>query len=124
MNMKCPIESYFFKRGDPFVWPLWLHDADPTLTLAADDPARGVEIDGSVGFECQINDQYGRAIATLTYEPYVDQVADKGWFVLKNTQPTTAWPIGLAVTDIKVMIDGQHKHSINFEFEIQGVQTP
>jgi|VirMetMinimDraft_7_1064189.scaffolds.fasta_scaffold61559_2 predicted amino acid dehydrogenase len=121
--MSCN-DEFFFKRSDPFVWPLWLYDADPTLDLPPDDPARGVTIDGSVSFECQINDQYGNFIATMQYEPYADQVLDKGWFVIKNSEPTDNWPIGLAVTDVKVIIDGVHKHSINFEFEIQGVQTP
>lgn len=121
--MACSDQD-FFKRGDPFNWPLWLHDADPSLDLPADDPSRGIPIDNSISFECQINDQYGNFIATMTYEPYADQDADAGWFLIKNTTLTDDWPIGIAVTDVKVMIDGDFKHSINFEFDIQGAQTP
>ncbi|MEC7118976.1 MAG: hypothetical protein VXW65_03605 [Pseudomonadota bacterium] len=117
-------EIFAFKRGDPFLWPLWLHDADPDLGLAADDPARGVEIDNGVSFECQINSRHGEFVATMTYEAYEDQVTDKGWFLIKNIDPTDDWPVCPAVTDIKVIIDGVQKHSINFDFWIQEAQTP
>ena len=121
--MDC-LDQDFFKRGDPFVWPLWLHNADPKLDVPADDQSRGIAIDSSISFECQINDQYGNFIATMTYEPYPDQVVDAGWFFIKNINPTDGWPIGRAITDVKAIIDGVPKHSINFEFDIDGVQTP
>lgn len=121
--MKNCLEKYVFKRGDPFIWPLWLHDAHPDLDLPPDDPARGIALDSNVQIECQINDQHGRFIATLEYEPYVDQVADTGWLLLKSDD-TSDWPKGWAVTDIKVIIDGAQKHSMDFEFEILGAQTP
>lgn len=124
VNFMSCTDLDFFKRSDPFVWPLWLHDADPDLDVPADDPSRAIAIDDSISIECQINDQFGNFIATLGWEPYPDQVADKGWLFIKNVQPTNDWPIGLAITDIKVIVDGVPKHSIDFEFEIDGVQTP
>lgn len=122
-DMKCPLTVYVFCRSDPFALPMQLYDEDPSLNVPVDDPSRAIEIDSSVQVACQINDKYGRMIAVLDFVPYADQVSDKGWFTLQR-QDTSDWPLGEAVFDLKVMIDGAQRHSRKIKFEIEDVETP
>ncbi|MGK9154750.1 hypothetical protein [Acinetobacter radioresistens] len=108
-----------FKAGDTFILPVWLHDADPSLNIPMNDPSRGISIGAGYTFECQIksmNDQ--SLIASLTCTPYANQVAQKGWVLLKSEGETKGWKRGLAQMDIKVTLEGVTKHSASFEFYI------
>ncbi len=115
----------YFKRGDPFVLDMWLYDASAGLILGADDINRGIDLDSpDLTIECQVNTIQGKKIGTLTFEAYEDQVADKGKFIFQSAEPTTKWPVGIAVFDVKVSLMGQVKHSMSFKFNIVETYTP
>lgn len=114
----------YFKRGDPFVLDMWLYDSTIGLTEDPDDITRGVQLVGDEPLiECQVSTIQGKRIATLTCNPYENQVANKGKFLLLNTLPTTSWPVGEAIFDVKVSILGQVRHSLSFVFNIVETYT-
>ena len=114
----------YFKRGDPFVLDMWLYDATNGLTEDPDDITRGVQLVGDEPLiQCQVSTIQGKRIATLTCNPYEDQVANKGKFLLLNTLPTSLWPVGEAIFDVKVSILGQVRHSLSFVFNIVETYT-
>ena len=115
----------YFKRGDPFVLDMWLYDATIGLTEDPDDITRGVQLVGNEPLiQCQVSTIQGKRIATLICNPYEDQVANKGKFLLQNAAPTDTWPVGDAIFDVKIGILGQIKHSMSFVFTIVETQTP
>jgi hypothetical protein len=115
----------YFKRGDPFVLDMWLYDATIGLTEDPDDITRGIElVPEDVTIECQVNSIQGKKLGSLTFEAYEDQVADKGKFLFQNAEPTSTWPVGIAIFDVKVSLMGQVKHSMSFKFNIVETYTP
>lgn len=117
--------NYYFKRGDPFSLDMWLYDASAGLILGAEDIARGLDLGtGDITITSQVNSIQGKKLGGLTFEAYADQVLDKGKFTFQNTEPTSQWPVGDAVFDVKISILGQVKHSMSFVFTIVEAYTP
>ena len=114
----------YFKRGDDFVLDMWLYDASSGLTSGVDDITRGIDLSGvDPVIECTVATIQGKRIGKLICNPYDNQVANKGKFLLLNAAPTSLWPVGEAVFDVKVSILGQVKHSLSFVFNIVETYT-
>lgn len=122
--MNCCSDSQpVFKTGGPFSVAIWLHDTDASLSLPADDPARGLLIDDDVVVTCRVNDRFGRLIADLTVTPYPDQTVNRGWVTL-SAFDTSQWAAGEALTDIRVTMGDASIVSETFAFMIERSQTP
>lgn len=109
-------EYLYIYKNDPFEQQVWLHDTDPELTLADDDPARGFNLSGGT-VTARVGNKTTGFTSELVVVPFADQVANKGW-VFVRADNTTAWPLGKMLLQLRLTIAGKQKTAHLFEFNV------
>lgn len=100
-----------FKIGDTFALPVQF------INTETND---GLELTQDMEISAKIINSMNQIIATPAITVYPDQSENKG-FILLEVDPliTNLWKAGSAMFDIKLMMNGQIKHSQDFKFQIQ-----
>ena len=109
-------EYPYIYKGDPFEQQVWLHDTDPDLTIADDDPARGFSLSGGV-ITARVGNKTTGFTADLDVVPFSDQTANKGWVYVRAAS-TSAWPLGTMLLQMRLTIAGSQKTAHAFEFNV------
>lgn len=104
-----------FTTGDTFDIPVQFYDVDTNEAF---------EIPEDATFAAQLNDQYGKPIATLSATRVADQVAFPGYINVTFTGSTASWPVGTARTDIRMHAGNATHTSDPIVFKIRRSQTP
>lgn len=110
--MSCVSQMKYFKQGDSFYLEIEMLDSQTNLP---------VEITNEYTISASLNNRFGVLVADFEIVEY-DQLTNKGKFAL-SFDDTTDWPLGLAKTDIKIVINNLIRHSKTIEFNIVRSET-
>lgn len=103
-----------FKTGSTFDWGFRLFDPDTK---------ESIPITPDMTFASSLMTASGSFIANLEPVPF-DQNTNPGCVKLTYSGSTSHWPVGTAVTDVKVMIGGAIRYTGTQSFPIQKSITP